>query len=97
MNVRFVPLAREELGEAVAWYLEHGGNRAAQGFEAAIDNAIRLLAVMPKLGTPAFGGLRNWPLRRHSYTLVYRLEGAGICVVAVAHQSRRPGYFKGRA
>lgn len=51
---------------------------------------------MPQLGTPSYPGVRTWPLKDFPYTLVYRVQGEDITVMAVAHQSREPGYWVGR-
>ncbi len=51
---------------------------------------------MPGLGTPSYGQARLWPLRRFPYTLVYRVHGELLTVLAVAHQSRSPEYWVGR-
>ena len=93
MNYRFEPSALAELLAAVTWYLDEGGKPPAEDFEAAVYRALRLLASLPNLGSPAVHGTRSWPLRRYPYTLIYREEADAICVLAVAHQSRAPGYW----
>ena len=35
-------------------------------------------------------------LKRFPYSVVYRVQPAGIYVIAVAHSSRSPGYWQGR-
>lgn len=96
MNHRFGPFARLELREAAQWYLADGGPAIAEQFETAIERALQLLLFMPQLGRPAYPGVRTWPLKRFPYTLVYRADGPMITVIAVAHQSRGPGYWQGR-
>ncbi len=51
---------------------------------------------MPQLGRPRYPGVRTWALKRFPYTLVYRVEGDLITVIAVAHQSREPRYWVDR-
>jgi toxin ParE1/3/4 len=58
--------------------------------------ALNLLQFMPKIGRPAYPGVRTWALKRFPYTLAYRVYGQLITVLAVAHQSREPGYWEGR-
>ena len=96
MNYRFEPAAQWELLEAANWYIDEGGELLAKEFEATALRAVRLVASMPMLGTRVYPGTRGWPLRRFPYTLIYRIENADICVLAVAHQSRKPGYWKDR-
>ena len=93
---QFRPHAERELLEATHRYLSDGGTAVAEQFEWAVQRALRLLALMPRLGTPSYRGVRTWPLKKFPYTLVYRVQGEVISVVAVAHQSREPGYWRGR-
>ena len=88
--------AQSELLEATQWYLTDGGPAVAEQYEWAVQRALRLLAFMPQLGSPSYPGVRTWPLKQFPYTLVYRVKGGVISVLAVAHQSREPGYWQGR-
>lgn len=88
--------ARQELLDATRWYLTDGGPGVAEQFERAVQRALRLLAFMPSLGRPSYPGVRTWHLKDFPYTLVYRVSGDVIVVLAVAHQSRAPGYWAGR-
>lgn len=92
----FRPQAQLELLEATQWYLADGGAAVVEKFESAVQRALRLLAFMPRLGSPSYPGVRTWALKRFPYTLVYRVQGDLTTVIAVAHQSREPGYWRGR-
>lgn len=96
MKHGFRPAARQELLEAVQWYLAEGGPSAAEKFESAVERAIKLLQFMPLLGKQDYPNARTWPLTRFPYTLVYRAGEGQFTVLAVAHQSREPGYWVGR-
>lgn len=96
MKHEFRPEAQHELLEATRWCLDNQGPVVAEQFEWAVQRALRLLAFMPRLGSPSYPGVRTWPLKQFPYTLVYRVTGDLISVVAVAHQSREPGYWQGR-
>lgn len=93
---KFRRQAERELLDATQRYLADGGPVVAEQFEWAVQRALRLLEFMPRLGTPSYPGVRTWPLKDYSYTLVYRVQGEVISVIAVAHQSREPGYWSGR-
>lgn len=96
MRQEFRPQARQEFLDATRWYLEEGGPPLAERFSAAIEQALRMLAVMPRLGKPQFHETRCWALRRFPYTIVYRVQGELMTIIAVAHQSREPEYWTGR-
>ena len=96
MSHSFTPAARDEFVAAIHWYVADGRAASAEFFEQDVDRALRLLDFMPRLGTPGTRGTRTWPLRDFPYSLVYRIEHGDISVIAVAHQSREPGYWRGR-
>ena len=72
MSYRFAPAARAEFVRAVEWYLAEGGPAPAERFEYEVFRALRLLALMPGLGTPAYRGTRTWPVRDFPYTTLFR-------------------------
>jgi hypothetical protein len=47
---------------------------------------------MPHIGSPSSPGVRSWPLKQSPCTLVYRVKGGVVSVIAVVHQSREKGY-----
>lgn len=52
----------------------------------------------PEIGSPRSGRLahRRFTLTRFPYTIVYRMRETDVYIVAIAHTSRRPGYWKNR-
>ena len=96
MNVRYEPAARAEVTEAVRWYVDVAGPTIADAFERELDAAVQLLLRFPRLGTPGERGSRKLRLDGFPYTLHYRLDGELIRILAVANQSRRPGYWQRR-
>lgn len=93
MKLTFAPRAFDELAGALAWYAERSLD-VARSFQREVDGAVALLLVHPLMGAPGARGLRRLPLRRFPYTLHYRADSQELLVVAVAHQRRRPGYWR---
>ena len=89
--------AEDELTQAIAFYAERASKAVAVAFLAAFERPARLVAVNPGIGTPTLGRRRLFPLHRFPYSLVYRIDEAEVRISAVAHQRRRPGYWRGRA
>jgi plasmid stabilization system protein ParE len=89
------PDAERELDDAIAWI---EGDRPHYGvlFSEAFDTAIERLLEYPAIGKRVRGDVRRWVLRRWRYVIVYSIEEYGIDIVAVAHQSRRPNYWRKR-
>ena len=61
-----------------------------------LQRTVDALREHPKVGRPVGRGLRRAPFRRFPFLLIYADDPDAIVVVAVAHQKRRPGYWRGR-
>jgi plasmid stabilization system protein ParE len=95
MRVIFHQEADQELEEATAWYRARS-DLAAQAFALEIDHAIRSISEAPLRWPQARRGERRFVLDRFPYTVLYRVKGDHAFITAVAHQSRRPGYWRHR-
>lgn len=90
------PAARLELDAALGRSsIEFGPDTAAR-LRLRFDRSGLMLLRHPTLGTTTSAGVRKLPMGRFPYTLVYRIEGEVIHVIALMHQSRRPDYWRGR-
>jgi len=56
----------------------------------------RLIAQFPEAGGEIRPGIRKRLLRKFRYSLIYSIEQDSLLILAVAHQSRRPGFWVGR-
>jgi len=97
MRIRFLDDARDEFDAAIDWYAERSVI-AAERFRSLVANAIEQLAATPRAAPmwPDRNDLRAWPLSRFPFSLVYLLDNDQLVIVAVAHASRRPGYWRDR-
>jgi toxin ParE1/3/4 len=95
--VQFSAPASNELIEAIKWYETRRGGLGRDFYDAVVQT-IELIRTHPEIGTPRSGRLPNRQLRvaRFPYNVVYRVREDDVYVVAVAHTSRRPGYWKDR-
>jgi len=87
--------AEQELAEAHAWYDERS-QTAAEAFALEIDHALRSIRQAPLRWPLALRGARAFVLDRFPYTVFYRVAADHVVITAVAHQSRRPGYWRHR-
>jgi toxin ParE1/3/4 len=85
------------LADAAAFYKERAGAALARTFLSEFERVATLLMQNPNLGTSAGGPYRIYPLRRFPYSVVYRSANEGLRILVVAHQHRRPSYWRGRA
>ena len=90
------PGAEDDLREAAEFYREHAGSLLWQSFLAEFGISADTLLEHPMLGAPWKRGSRRLLLASFPYSLIYAIAEDEIGVVAVAHQSRRPGYWRGR-
>jgi len=94
--VVFHELAERELLEAASYYSRTQRELGA-GLILEVERATMLLAESPLLGRGIDDQYRVWALRRFPYSLYYRLRGEELQILAVAHQRRRPFYWRGRS
>jgi hypothetical protein len=98
--VRVHQAAADEAVEAAAWYeLQQPG--LGREFDAAIQAALDLLEqeivhLAPMPGTAGTRGAMRLVLKRFPYDIVAFDHEGETLVLAIAHHSRRPGYWRGR-
>lgn len=93
MHLLVHPAAARELEDALRRSRTVYGALASQRLRRAIERAGELLLREPLLGTAVYAHVRRLPLARFPYTLVYRIEGPVLHVLAVMHRSRKPDYW----
>lgn len=89
------PDARREFDDAADYYEhEHQGlgtlfvDEVAAGFARIREHPGAALEIAP--------GTRKLVLARFPYSLIYQTRGGCVRVLAVAHQRKRPHYWRGR-
>jgi toxin ParE1/3/4 len=95
MRARHHRAADRELAEAT---LYHDRERAGYGdrFVAAFRAARDFVLQFPNSGRPGLFGTRRWKIMGFRYHIVYVIRGQIIFIIAVAHDRRRPGYWRSR-
>lgn len=95
MQPHFFEEASEELEDARRWYCERS-EAAEAAFLRELDHAIRIVTEAPNRWPKYGSGTRRYVFPTFPYSLVYVLENEVIHIVAVAHEKRRPGYWRER-
>ena len=96
MRVSLSDEAQADANAATDWYVGDGAYVAAEDFANILDRALGLSCDFPSMGEQAAHDTRMLALHSFPYSLIYRIQGDEIRVIAVAHHSRRPGYWVGR-
>jgi len=95
-----MPLRPRRPRKRAVWY-ENESPGLGVDFERAIDAALDLLeaSFVPLVAASGGSGARGAKrllLRRFPYALIVRESATEVLVVAIAHTSRRPGYWRDR-
>jgi hypothetical protein len=95
-QVVFHRLAAREYRSARDWYSTRSAE-AAEGFRIGVDRAVHRVMVDAEALPHLVGAYRYVRVSGFPYLLVLRrIDVKSVKVVAVAHASRRPGYWRGR-
>ena len=93
MNVRFLAAAQQEFDEAYEWYEVQVAGLGIKFIDELWITARRIVA-FPEGCEEVATGIRKCLIRRFPYMLIYKLEQTEVLVLAVAHQHRKPQYWK---
>src|SRR3954454_10729808 len=94
-RIPFFLEASEEIEEAAKWY----GRRspaAEVAFLADLDHALAAVLDAPHRWTRFVDGTSRYVFSKFPYSLIYFVDDSVVVIVAVAHDKRRPGYWRGR-
>jgi plasmid stabilization system protein ParE len=95
MSVRLLESAQVELDDAIAWYASQAPG-LGDAFLIETLKTLKLIEQYPKAWHPLTQQVRRCRLRRFPYSVIYAQEGSDLLVLAVAHQHRKPGYWRTR-
>ena len=93
-------LAELEIAAELHWY--HAENPLlAERLWQDIQHAIRVISKYPAVGervrrVRVEGDIRRYPLRNFPYFVIYREHPDYLEIVALAHTSRNPNYWRSR-
>ena len=90
-----LPDAEDDLRGAYRWYFDRSP-LAADAFRAEALQAIDGLAQTADRWSKDSEGIHSYHLRHFPYTVFYEIDGSKAIVLAVAHQRRRPGFWRAR-
>jgi toxin ParE1/3/4 len=93
-RVIFHPAARREYAAAIKRAEQERPGRG-QRLQTEVEHTADRIAEAPEQGSPYLHGTRRFVLLQFPYSTVYvTLEGGHI--IALAHDRRRPGYWRKR-
>lgn len=100
MKLRVLSTAEAEATEAACWYDDQSiglGELFLAEYAAALSAVEFDPLQFGLLETEPAGRFRRCILRRFPYAVIFEILPNEVLVLAVAHSSRRPGYWRDRA
>jgi plasmid stabilization system protein ParE len=94
-SLEFHPEAIQEARAAHDWYRARNES-AASAFLNELESALERVRQDPERWPRAQDDTRRLLFRRFPFSLVYRVSSVNVLVIAVAHDRRRPGYWRHR-
>ncbi|PKL30390.1 MAG: hypothetical protein CVV45_17745 [Spirochaetae bacterium HGW-Spirochaetae-10] len=92
---KFDAAADREFTEAIKYYRIRS-SRAARNFVEEFDRCLTYVCTFPEGSTVREKLVQSKSLHRYPYNILYMLHDDIVYIVAVAHHSRHPGYWKDR-
>ncbi len=96
MKYSLHPESESDLREAAGYYKERAGAAFSQAFFTEFEHSIQLLIRHPLLGAVWRHGKRRFVMKHFPYAVIYTIADEEIQILAVAHHSRSPGYWRKR-
>ena len=94
-RVVYHKLAANELIESAEFY-EKRRPMLGEAFLLEIETAVRHVQLSPESGRAGKHQTRSYRVRRFPFRIVYHVQADRIWIVALAHLSRKPGYWRRR-
>lgn len=95
IGYRFLSVVEEEVAESMEFYESRDPGLHFK-FQEELYQIITILRSSPLIGRIVEEEFRSFPLPKFPFSVVYKIESDSIVILAVAHHSRRPGYWKSR-
>ncbi len=94
-QVSFHAMAEQELHDAASYY-NALRPELGQAFLDEAERAVTQILAYPEAALLVNRTVRKKLIRRFPYSIMYSLRTEGIRILAIAHQKRRPFYWRGR-
>jgi toxin ParE1/3/4 len=95
-EITFHDEAAAEYDAAFDWYLARSPD-AARRFDTEVQRALQQVLDNPRRWAVGPPGTRRYLLRKFPFLLIYRETSQNVMqVIALAHTSRKPGFWKER-
>ncbi len=94
-KIIFHPEISSEIKASYSWYQEQAAG-LGDDFIVELESAYEAITELPETWPKFQKGFRRFLLTRFPYSIVYKHTAENIFVIAVMHNSRKPGYWLSR-
>lgn len=94
-SLAFHPQVKLEVHDSLLWYNEKSEG-LGDSFLLELEQANHILQEAPTVWPKAKGKIYKYNLKRFPFIIYYKVTQNTVFVYAVAHASRRPGYWLSR-
>ena len=91
-NLKFHPQVSSEIKSSYNWYQKQAEG-LGEDFLNELKSAYQAIVEFPKAWPPFKKGFRRFILSKFPFSVIYKENENNVFVVAVMHNSRRPGYW----
>lgn len=95
MRIDWHEEAQEEYGDSAAYY-ELQAEDLGERFVIRMESAVARIFAAPLMPRCFEGECRKVRVEKFPYSIIYRVKGDELQILAVMHAKRAPGYWKSR-
>jgi len=95
-SITFHPDIELEVKSSFEWY-QNQAYGLGEDFLSELETAVQAITELPDTWPKFQHGFRRFLLSKFPFSVIYRFSQQTIFVVAVMHNSRKPGYWNERA
>jgi len=95
LKIVFHPDVITEIHASYTWY-QNQAEGLGDDYLSELESAYETIASLPETWPKFQKNFRRFLLSKFPFSVIYRISNQSIFVVAVMHNSRKPGYWKKR-
>jgi len=95
LNIIFHPDIENEVKASYEWYQNQAAG-LGEDFLTELETAYQAIIELPNTWPKFQKGFRRFLLSKFPFSVIYRFNRETVYVVAVMHNSRKPGYWSER-
>ncbi len=94
-TLRYLPEAKRELHEGIAWYAKNAKGLGKK-FSLAVNQALKPLRKMPKMHSLVVKDIRRAVVKDFPYIVLYRVTDKEVIVISIFQTDQDPAKWQSR-